>query len=95
MITCTACSADIDFDEEDLDEGDLFDCTECGANLRVSSLKPLELAAVKDDAAFADDEDEEDFDEEEEEEEEEEKEEKEDDFEEELEEEEDEEEEWN
>ncbi len=92
MITCPACAVDIDFDEEDLDESDLFDCTECGVNLRVSSLKPLELVVVKD-AAVADDE-EDDFDDEEEDADEEE-EEKEDDFEDELEEEEDEEEEWN
>lgn len=93
MITCPACAADIDFDEEDLDEGDLFDCTECGANLRVASLKPLELEAVKDDAAAADEED--DFDDEDDDDEDDEDEEKEDDYEDELEEEEDEEEEWN
>lgn len=93
MITCPACAVDIDVDEEDLDEADLFDCTECGVNLRVAGLKPLELTAVKDDAATAEDE-EEDFDGEEDEEEEEE-EEKEDDYEDELEEEEDEEDDWN
>ena len=93
MITCPACAVDIDVDEEDLDEGDLFDCTECGVNLRVGSLKPLELMAVKDDAAVAEDE-EDDFDEDEEDEDEEE-EEKEDDYEDELEEEEDEEDDWN
>lgn len=93
MITCPACSADIDVEEEDLDEGDLFDCTECGANLRVASLKPLDLVAVKDDTGFADDEDEEDFDDDDEEEEDEE--EDEDDYEDELEEEEDEEDDWN
>ncbi len=96
MITCPACNADIDVDEEDLDEGDLFDCTECGVNLRVASLKPLELVAVKDDATASDDE-EEDFDEDEEEDddEEEDEKEKEDDYEEELEEEEDKEDDWN
>ena len=93
MITCPACSADVDVEEEDLDEGDLFDCTECGANLRVASLKPLELVAVKDDAAFEDDE-EDDFDDDEEDEDEEEDE-KDDDYEDELEEEEDEEDDWN
>ncbi len=92
MITCPACAVDIDFDEEDMDEGDLFDCTECGVNLRVAGLKPLELMVVKDDAASAEDE-EEDFDEDEDEEEEEE--EKEDDYEDELEEEEEEEDDWN
>lgn len=92
MITCPACQADIDIEEEDLDEGDLFDCTECGANLRVASLKPLDLVAVKDDASYAEDEEDEDYDEDEDEEEEEED----DDYEDELEEEEDEEEDdWN
>jgi alpha-aminoadipate carrier protein LysW len=94
MITCPACAVDVDVEEEDLDEGDLFDCTECGANLRVASLKPLELVAVKDDAAFADDEDEDEFDDDEDEDEDEEDE-KEDDYEDELEEEEDEEDDWN
>jgi lysine biosynthesis protein LysW len=88
MIRCPVCGGDMDVEEEDLDEGDVFDCTECGANLRVASLKPLELAALDDEDDF---EDEDDFDEDEEEEEEDE----EDDFEDELEEEEDEEEEWN
>jgi lysine biosynthesis protein LysW len=92
MITCPACQADIDIEEEDLDEGDLFDCTECGANLRVASLKPLDLVAVKDDASYAEDEEDEDYDEDEDEEEEEED----DDYEDELEEEEDEEDDdWN
>ena len=95
MITCPACAVDIDVDEEELDESDLFDCTECGANLRVVSLKPLDLEVVKDDAAAADDEDGFDDDEEEDEDEDEEEEEKEDGTEDELEEEEDEEEEWN
>jgi alpha-aminoadipate/glutamate carrier protein LysW len=92
MITCPACQADIDIEEEDLDEGDLFDCTECGANLRVASLKPLDLVAVKDDASYDEDEEDEDYDDDEDEEEEEED----DDYEDELEEEEDEEEDdWN
>ena len=94
MITCPACAVDIDVDEEDLDEGDLFDCTECGVNLRVASLKPLEITAVKDDTAASEDEEDE-FDEDDEEDEEEEEEEKEDDYEDELEEEEDEEDDWN
>jgi lysine biosynthesis protein LysW len=90
MITCPACQADIDVEEEDLDEGDLFDCTECGANLRVASLKPLDLVAVKDDSSFDEDEEDEDYDNEDEEEEED------DDYEDELEEEEDEEDDdWN
>lgn len=89
MITCPKCQNDIDVDEDELDEGDVFDCSECGASLRVGSVSPLELE-VADEKTFDDDED--DFDDDDEDEEEEEDE---DDYEDELEEEEDEEEEWN
>jgi alpha-aminoadipate carrier protein LysW len=56
MVICPACNADLDFDEDELDEGDEFTCGECGANLRVASLDPIELES-------ADDEDDEDEDE--------------------------------
>ena len=46
MVNCPTCDAPIDADEEDLDEGDSLTCEECGANLSVSSLDPLELEIV-------------------------------------------------
>jgi alpha-aminoadipate/glutamate carrier protein LysW len=60
MVNCPLCDAAIDVDEEELDEGDSLICEECGANLNVSGVSPLELSpdAVDDD----DDEDEEDED---------------------------------
>jgi alpha-aminoadipate carrier protein LysW len=94
MITCPACGADIDIEEDDLDEGDLFDCTECGANLKVASLKPLELIALKDNGSFDEDDEDEDYDDEDDDEDEDE-EEDDDGYEDELEEEEDEEDDWN
>jgi alpha-aminoadipate/glutamate carrier protein LysW len=81
MITCPKCDADIDVEEEDLDEGDLLSCDECGAALTVSSVNPVELAPEDDN----DDEDDEDYDDDDDDE---------DDDEEELEEDEDEEEDW-
>ena len=57
MVNCPLCGAVIDVDEEELDEGDSLICEECGANLNVSGVSPLEL--VPDSAA---DEDEEDLD---------------------------------
>jgi alpha-aminoadipate carrier protein LysW len=75
MVNCPKCEAVIDVDEEELDEGDPLICEECGANLSVSSVSPLELTPdaedledeeVEDDD-FEDDDD--DVDEEEEEEE--------------------------
>lgn len=52
MVNCPKCDAVLDVDVEDLDEGDTLTCDECGADVSVSSLDPLELE-------LADDEDEE------------------------------------
>ena len=57
MVNCPLCDAVIDVDEEELDEGDSLICEECGANLNVSGVSPLELVPDS-----ADDEDEEDLD---------------------------------
>ncbi len=73
MVNCPLCDAVIDVDEEELDEGDSLLCEECGANLNVSGVSPLELSKdIGEDDEEEDDEldDEEDDDEDEEEEEE-------------------------
>jgi alpha-aminoadipate carrier protein LysW len=71
MVNCPLCDAVIDVDEEELDEGDSLICEECGANLNVAGVSPLELAAGEDDEEededFDEDEDYEDFEEEDEE----------------------------
>lgn len=73
MVTCPACDAVLDVEEEELDEGDELTCDECGETLTVKGTDPLELHAG-DDAEEDEEEEEdfEDFDEDEEEEEEEE-----------------------
>ena len=58
MIHCPLCNADIDVDEEELDEGDSLICEECGANLNVSGVSPLELTPDADDDDDDDDDDE-------------------------------------
>jgi alpha-aminoadipate carrier protein LysW len=58
MIHCPLCNAEIDVDEEELDEGDSLICEECGANLNVSGVSPLELTPDAD----GDDDDDEDED---------------------------------
>ena len=76
MVSCPKCDAPIDVEEEELDEGDVLSCDECGASLTVASVNPVELETEDeededdDDFAFDEDEDEEDEDEEDEEEEE-------------------------
>ncbi|HYL36249.1 MAG TPA: hypothetical protein VEV17_10090 [Bryobacteraceae bacterium] len=48
MVNCPSCDAVIDVDEDELDEGDTLTCEECGADLTVSGLDPLELESVED-----------------------------------------------
>jgi alpha-aminoadipate/glutamate carrier protein LysW len=57
MVTCPKCNAAIDVEEEELDEGDVLSCDECGASLTVGSLNPVELEPED-----ADDDDDDDFD---------------------------------
>jgi alpha-aminoadipate carrier protein LysW len=48
MVNCPNCDAVIDVDEEELDEGDPLTCEECGADLSVTGLSPLELETQED-----------------------------------------------
>lgn len=57
MVSCPKCDSSIDVEEEELDEGDILSCDECGASLTVASVNPVELELEEDD-----DEDEDDFD---------------------------------
>jgi alpha-aminoadipate carrier protein LysW len=65
MATCPECDAEIEIDEYDVDKGDLISCPECGTNLEVVGVSPVELDHASDEDE--DEEDEEDDDEEEEE----------------------------
>jgi len=62
MIHCPLCNAEIDVDEEELDEGDALICEECGANLNVSGVSPLELTPDADKDGDDDDDEDEDGD---------------------------------
>ena len=62
MVNCPLCNAGIDVDEDELDEGDSLICEECGANLSVTGVSPLELSSEDEDDDFdEDDEDDDDF----------------------------------
>jgi len=46
MATCPECDAEIEIDDDDIEEiqiGDPFECDECGSALRVATLVPLEF----------------------------------------------------
>src|SRR5438477_348886 len=42
MATCPECDAEIEVDEFDVDKGDQLSCPDCGTNLEVTGLSPIE-----------------------------------------------------
>ncbi len=61
MVLCPECDTDLDIEEDDVEEGDVVSCSECGSDFEVITTNPLELNKVEDE-----EEDDEDADEEEE-----------------------------
>lgn len=61
MVTCPVCDADIDVEEDDVDEGDSISCDECGADLKVIGTDPLELESADDLEEDEESDDDEDF----------------------------------
>ena len=61
MVTCPVCDGVIDLDEEDVDEGDIVSCDECGADLTVVSVEPLELESAEDPEEDEEEEEEDDY----------------------------------
>jgi alpha-aminoadipate/glutamate carrier protein LysW len=66
MPTCPECENDLDIELDEVEEGDVVSCEECGTEYEVVGVDPLELTKVGDET---EEEDEDYFDEEEEEEE--------------------------
>jgi alpha-aminoadipate carrier protein LysW len=66
MPSCPECESNLDIELDEVEEGDVVACEECGSEYEVVAVEPLELTRVGDDA---DDDDDEYLDEEEEEEE--------------------------
>jgi alpha-aminoadipate carrier protein LysW len=62
MVNCPNCDAMIDLDQDELDEGDTVTCEECGADLSVTGLDPLELETTEDEEEDEDEEEEDDLD---------------------------------
>ncbi len=66
-VVCPECDNPLDLDVDDVEEGEVIQCDECGVDLEVVSSDPLELAAVdeegyddEDDAVGADNDEEDD-----------------------------------
>ena len=46
MAICSECESVLDFDAEEVDEGDVIVCDECGSEYEVVGVEPLELSRV-------------------------------------------------
>jgi lysine biosynthesis protein LysW len=68
MVLCPECESDLDLDEDDVEEGDVVECPECGTEFEVVSTGPLELAKTEGDEVLEDEDYDEDEDEDEDEE---------------------------
>ncbi len=76
MVRCPKCSASIDLDEDEVEEGEIMSCEECEAELEVVSTAPVQLNVLpgeddeeeeEEDLEEDEEEDEEDYEEEDEE----------------------------
>jgi alpha-aminoadipate carrier protein LysW len=56
MPSCPECENDLDVEIEELEEGDVVVCDECGSEYEVVGVEPLELSRV--DEGYNEDEDE-------------------------------------
>ena len=63
MATCPECDAEIEVDEFDVDKGDQLSCPDCGSNLEVTGLSPIELDLAPEDDDDDDDDDEDELEE--------------------------------
>jgi alpha-aminoadipate carrier protein LysW len=56
MPSCPECENDLDVEVDELEEGDVVACDECGTEYEVVGVEPLELTRVDDDLGEDDDE---------------------------------------
>jgi alpha-aminoadipate/glutamate carrier protein LysW len=59
MVLCPECESDLDIEEDEVDEGEIISCTECGTDFEVVTVNPLELNRVAEEDEDEEDEDEE------------------------------------
>ena len=59
MIRCPECSAEIDVDEDEVEEGEILSCPECESELEVSQIHPVHLNIISEDLDDDDDDEEE------------------------------------
>jgi len=46
MVYCPECETNLDLDEDEVDEGEVVSCPECGTDFEVITVNPIELKPV-------------------------------------------------
>ena len=49
MTKCPECDAEIDLDEDEVEEGEILSCPECDAELEVTQTHPVHVVVLSDD----------------------------------------------
>ena len=63
MVLCPECDTDLDIEEDEVEEGDVVSCSECGSDFEVVTINPLELNKVEEEEDDDEDEEEDEEDE--------------------------------
>lgn len=58
MVYCPECENDLDIEEDEIDEGEIVSCAECGSDFEVVTVNPVELKPVEDEDAEEEEEEE-------------------------------------
>ncbi|MGA2482506.1 MAG: hypothetical protein ABSF92_05260 [Candidatus Acidiferrales bacterium] len=48
MVRCPECAAEIDVDEDEVEEGEILSCPECEAEMEVVQVHPVKLNLISD-----------------------------------------------
>lgn len=67
MVRCPECAAEIDVDEDEVEEGEILNCPECEVELEVVQTHPVRLNAISEEEEEEEPVEKKEFDEEEEE----------------------------
>jgi alpha-aminoadipate/glutamate carrier protein LysW len=59
MVYCPECETDLDIEEDEVDEGEVVSCPECGKDFEVITTNPIELKPVDEEDIAGDDDDDE------------------------------------
>jgi len=51
MVLCPECESNLDIEEDEVDEGEVVSCPECGTDFEVITTNPLELNRVVEEEA--------------------------------------------